>query len=222
MMDKIVKSYPAVLDLGNEPSQDLMICLENGVAYQREMGYRSRDEYFDTYVGYEGSEIAQKLNAGRKALVNRYVLNSFVIDIGVGSGEFIKSRLYTFGYDVDPKAVAWLKKEGYWFDLGSSTAYHVSGFTFWDSLEHVQTPNDYFCRIRHGAFIFVSLPIFSDLTEVRASKHFRPGEHLYYWTEVGFIQWMWHHGFRMLEKPLMFEVEAGREGILSFVFRKDG
>ena len=56
-----------------------------------------------------------------------------------------------------------------------------------------------------------------DLNKIRESKHYRPGEHLLYWTEKGFVDWMFEKGFRFLEKRT-FEIQAGREDILSFAF----
>jgi hypothetical protein len=87
-------------------------------------------------------------------------------------------------------------------------------------LEHVETPDDYFRRIHDGAYLFTSLPIFTDLTKVRQSKHYRPDEHLYYFSEDGFVNWMAHHRFKLLERD-DFETRAGREAILSFAFRRE-
>lgn len=178
------------------------------------MGFRVSVPYFEKCGGYEGQEIAQKINAGRVALVNRYAsAEKDVLDVGVGSGEFIKSRPRTFGYDVDPAAVEWLKQGGFWRD--DFSAFHA--FTFWDVIEHVETPTDYFNQIPGGSYLFTCLPIFSDLSRIRDSKHYRPGEHLYYWTERGFIDWMKLHRFGMLCRQ-NFEMDAGRENIYSFAF----
>ena len=57
------------------------------------------------------------------------------------------------------------------------------------------------------------------LRAVRASKHYRPGEHLLHFTEEGFVAWMRMHGFQLLECS-DFEMQAGRESILSFAFRR--
>src|SRR6185295_18228706 len=98
--------------------------------------------------------------------------------------------------------------------------YLFQGFTFWDVLEHIEEPERYFERMPDSAFAFLSVPIFGDLTAIRASKHYRPGEHLYYFTEEGLARWMAMHGFRLLERD-DFETRAGRDNILSFAFRRD-
>jgi hypothetical protein len=212
-VDKAIASLPAIED------GDLMLCPAHGVAYQRDMTQKVPYDaaYFDKYVGYEGQDIAVKINAGRVALVNHYVgAEAPVLDIGIGSGEFIKSRPTTFGYDVNPKAIEWLKANRRWSDGFAA----FDGFTFWDVLEHVEEPAvDYFRRMHSGAFLFTSVPIFRDLSRIRESRHYRPGEHLYYFTENGLIDWLGGYGFD-LHEIARFETDAGRDSILSFAFRR--
>jgi SAM-dependent methyltransferase len=207
-MDRFIASFGATKD------GDLMLCRHHGVAWQADMGFRVSVPYFEKCGGYEGQEIAQKINAGRIALVDRYASpGRRVLDVGVGSGEFIKSRAETFGIDVDPDAQAWLKAAGKWADDFSA----FRAFTFWDVIEHVETPEEYFDRMPAGSYLFTCLPIFDDLARIRESKHYRPGEHLYYWTQAGFIAWMKLHRFAHLATQT-FETEAGRDSILSFAF----
>ena len=58
--------------------------------------------------------------------------------------------------------------------------------TMWDTIEHLEEPEKRLKRIAKGALLFASIPVFDDLRMIRASKHYRPGEHLYYWTAQGF------------------------------------
>lgn len=207
-MDRFIARFASEVD------GDLMLCRANGVAYQRDMTHRVAVPYFEKCGGYEGQEIARKINAGRIALVNKYAgAFSDVLDIGVGCGEFIKHRPHTFGYDVDRNAVAWLKGWHRWSDQFAA----FNALTFWDVIEHVETPDDYFRHVADGSHLFTCLPIFADLDRIRDSKHYRPGEHLYYWTERGFVDWMTLHRFRLLERQ-SFETQAGRDSILSFAF----
>lgn len=207
-MDAIISALPFTED------GDLRLCPGRGIAYQHDhstlVPYDA--EYFQRYVAYEGSETCNKLNSGRVAFVNKYTLGP-VVDIGIGSGEFIKHRHLTWGQDVNPVAVRWLLARNYWADeLGG-----FDGYTFWDVIEHVPTPDDYFKHIKPGAYLFTSVPIFEDIRKVRESKHYRPNEHLVYFTEEGFIWWMGAHGFALLERQ-DFEIRAGREAILSYAF----
>lgn len=210
-MDRMICRFDAVND------NDLMLCLERGVAYQRNMSIRVEyaKQYFDNYVALEGKEIAKKLNAGRVALVERHTGVTPALDIGVGSGEFVKTRASTFGYDINYNAVRWLKQNGRYSDDFRS----FKVFTFWDVIEHVEDINHYFRRVAPGSFVFTSLPIFDDLRRIRKSKHYKPGEHLYYWTKQGFVDWMALYGFKLLEAD-DFETKAGRESIVSFAFQR--
>lgn len=214
-MDRFIAAMPA------EKDADLMICAAHGVAYQADMdapGVPYDETYFENYVRLEGQPIARKLNVGRVGLVNRFAgVDGRVVDVGVGSGEFIKSRgKNTYGVDVNPVATAWLKANGLW--AGDLTTF-THAFTFWDVIEHIKDPNEYFQYVGADGFLFTSIPIFTDLKWVRQSRHYKPGEHLYYFTTKGFIDWMGCYGFALLD-CLTFETDAGRDSILSFAFQR--
>lgn len=185
------------------------------VAYQTDMTIRCEydETYFNKCAGYEGQTIARKINAGRAALVNKY-WGGRVCDVGIGCGEFIRARPMTYGTDVNHVALKWLRENGK-EAIGDFTAY-----TFWDVLEHVPKPEEYLDRIPVGGLLFTSIPIFDDLGKIRESKHYRPGEHLYYFTDHGLVSWLALHGFELLERQ-SFEIEAGRDSIFSYAFRRE-
>lgn len=195
---------------------DLRLCVDHGIAYQPDQStlvdYGA--EYFSKYVSYEGSEVSNRINGGRVGLVNKYTLGP-VVDIGIGSGEFIKHRHLTWGYDVNPVARRWLQENRLWAD----ELHSFDGYTMFDVIEHVPTPLDYFQHVKPGGFLFTSIPVYEDITRVRESKHYRPNEHLYHWTHEGFVWWMGQHGFALLEIQ-DFETKAGRDSILSYAFWK--
>jgi hypothetical protein len=210
-MDRFIAGYPAVED------GDLMLCDEHGVAYQKDqtnlVAYDAA--YYDKCLGYEGQEIANKINDGRVDFVAKHYGNG-VVDVGIGSGEFIKRRGgRTYGHDINPAGIEWLKRNDRWVDRLSA----FGAVTFWDVLEHVPTPEDYFRQIQQQAWVFCSLPIVYGLSAIRLSKHYRPGEHLYYFTQTGFVYWMERHGFLFVEMD-DFEIRAGRESIYSFAFKR--
>lgn len=217
-MDTLIKRFDNVKD------EDLVICAERGVAYQRKMG-RGRIQYdrsyFDVYRELEGTPIAAALNAARCAMVARYLTaGAKVWDVGIGSGAFIGAAkaagFELTGFDICPDAVGWLKE----VNLYEEDPSKADAVTFWDSLEHIEEPEHILNKIRRGAVVIVALPIMADILKVRESKHYKPGEHLYYWTEDGFVSWMALRGFRLLEKSA-HEVEAGRESIGAFAFVND-
>ena len=211
-MDRFIAAMPATEDA------DLMLCKEHGVAYQKDRTLQVvyDEPYYSKCLSYEDQEIALKINAGRIALVAKHFGAGPVLDVGIGSGEFIKKRPNTYGCDVNPVAIEWLKRNDLWAErLGEFGA-----ITFWDVLEHVETPEQYLKQIGLHSMLFTSLPLFYSLGGIRLSKHYRPGEHLYYWTEDGFVGWMERHGFMMLERQT-FEIDAGRESIYSFAFKRN-
>lgn len=212
-MDALVARFDSIAD------GDLTICPARGVAYQRGMAVSANygDAYFARYQSYEGTEIARQINAGRVALVDEHVgAGSPVVDIGVGSGEFIRARPGTMGQDINPAAIDWLRRKNLWVEKMSE----FSAFTFWDVLEHVPEPDRYFRKIPDRAHLFCCLPIFAELGRIRESRHYKPGEHLYYWTERGFVDWMAEYRFGLLERR-DFEIAAGRDSIVSFAFRRN-
>lgn len=194
----------------------------HGVAYQADMSRRIEygSGYFEHYEALRGTPIASAITRGRIDFVNRHHGNGMLVDVGIGSGEFIEERSKagapSMGFDINPIAKAWLEKRGLYTDnLRKYPAY-----SFWDVLEHCEEPAQYLTRVQAGAWVFVSIPIFKSLDSIRESKHYKPGEHLYYWTVEGFLEYMSLWGFRVVEVS-DFETRAGRDSIGSFAFRKD-
>ena len=204
-----------------EPDGDLRIC--PGVAYQAEMraGRVDYDEaYFAKVCAYEGGEIARAVNAGRCALLARHLPpGARVLDWGAGSGAFMReARAAGFeahGFDVIEETARWLRATGAYSDDPG----RFDALTAWDVLEHMEDPAALLAQVRPGALIFVSIPVFADLRRIRASRHYRPGEHLYYFTPAGFQEWAARRGLELLEAS-DHETRAGRDSVGAFAFRR--
>lgn len=216
-MDRIIRTFPSVED------GDLRICQERGVAYQADMSssrvpYDAR--YLEKVKAYEGSAIAAKVNAGRVAMLSRHLApGGSVLDWGAGSGEFmLTARGAGFaakGFDVIPETRIALEAAGAYAEDPAK----FDSVTLWDTLEHLAQPLGVLARIRPGALLFISIPIFTDLRRIRESRHYRPGEHLYYFTEFGLFYWLALAGFDVVEKS-DHETKAGRDSIGAFAFRR--
>lgn len=209
-MDRFIAAHAGECD------GDLTLCLREGVAYQTDMAAAVDYDaaYFDKYAAYEGTAVAAAINAARIGLVARHYAGR-MCDVGIGSGEFIKQRgAGTYGFDVNPRAIEWLRQHALYVGRKGFAAY-----SFWDVLEHVETPAEYLDQVPLHGYVFISLPIFDNLRNVRASRHYRPGEHLYYFTHQGFVFWMGLHGFCLLEANTD-ETAAGRESIRSYAFKR--
>ncbi len=217
-MDRLIRHFDS------ERNSDLRLCHRRGVAYQKDMsiGRVAYDnDYHDKYASYEGTPIAAALNAGRCALVAKHApAGATVLDIGAGCGTFVRQALAdgfdAKGFDVIPKTVEYLRSiKAYAED---PTDFDV--VTFWDSIEHIECPEILLRKVRKGAIVLAAIPVFDDLTQIRTSKHYRPGEHFYYWTTTGFIDWMANYGFRLIEEST-HETDAGRDSIGAFAFCRD-
>jgi hypothetical protein len=196
-------------------ARSLVWVADPGFGYLQLAGAQPYDEsYFAKYEGYAETEIGRRLNAARLALVARH-WDGPLVDVGIGCGQFVASRPLALGYDVNPAGIAWLNGRDLWCD---PYAQEVRAACFWDSLEHIADPAPLLANIRDIAF--VALPIFRDMPHALGSKHFRPDEHAWYFTERGFVAFMDAHGFRLVEVT-DDETRIGREDILSFVFRRD-
>lgn len=200
---------------------DLRICDEAGVAYQADMRAGRVDygeAYFVKVCAYEGGDIARRVNAGRCELLARQLpQGASVLDWGAGSGAFMRAAaeagFQVHGFDVIEETARWLRATGRY----SHDVARFDAITLWDVLEHLETPAEVLGQVRPGAMVFASIPVFADLSEVRRSRHYRPGEHLYYFTIPGFVRWMAGLGFR-LQETSDHETRAGRDSIGAFAF----
>lgn len=192
------------------------------VAYQtdRTQSIDYGDDYFTNYVNISGTSIANKLNNSRVALTEKHC-KKCILDIGIGSGEFILSskKLKVYGFDINPYGVSWLKKRNLLVDPYRENDPEIEGFTLWDVLEHMPNPDDFTNKVLPKQFVFISIPTFVNFRNVKKSKHYKPNEHYYYFSIDGLIKYMDDCDFKYIEHNDM-EIKAGREGITSFVFRK--
>jgi hypothetical protein len=219
LMDQIIASYRRTRE-----RDGLTLCEENGVAFQTDMGagrvpYDAK--YLEKIDSYDGG-IASAVNSGRCAMLARLLPPaSSVMDIGAGSGAFIRKArelgFRAYGDDVIPEAKVRLREMGYLED--GQIQGEFDAVSAWDVLEHLEHPNDALVGIGYGTLFFASIPIFRNLREIKRSRHYRPGEHLYYFTARGFIDWMLATGFSPIYES-DHETRAGREDIGAFAFRR--
>ena len=197
-------------------AEDEDLIYYDGIAVQKDLNHTIEygAEYFEKYVSYEGTPIALALNQFRVELTEKYC-NS-VLDIGIGSGEFIKSsKIKIYGFDINPFGVEWLKTRKLYVNPYEE-AISVDGWTFWDSLEHFQDPQNILTLVPY-CYVFISIPIFKNILEIKDNKHYRPDEHFNYFTTEGLINYMQYSGFQIIEYS-DGETQVGRQSIFTFVF----
>lgn len=211
----------------------MRICLPNGLqgtllwSEERGQGFHTAPPisydggYFANYQALDQTPMGAALTQARIDLVNRWSPGGVVVDVGIGGGRFAED-CNAMGFDVCPDAVRWLKDTGRWYDLygfSQRAKYPPSAVTCWDSLEHIPDLDDFMARVPN--WLFVSMPIYTGLHGVLTSKHYKPGEHLHYWTLAGFVAWAENQGFELHEVNKV-ESELGREGIMSFALKRVG
>lgn len=169
-------------------------------------------EYFSKYFTYEDTDIGRKLNQARIDLVEKYTHSDEVLDIGIGSGQFVREA-DCYGTDINPYAIEYLRSLEKYAEIGEGNEWEW--VTMWDVLEHLPCPNDILKYVQKG--VILSMPIYDSKDHVLRSKHFRPNEHIWYFTIQGLIYIMGLAGFKCLEFNRV-ESDIGREDIGSFVF----
>lgn len=172
-------------------------------------------EYFAHYQKLDNTPMGTALTRARLELVDKYVAPNTTLDIGIGGGRYVLESGGQ-GFDVSTEARRWLTDTGRWVDPYECRRM-ISAVTCWDSLEHIPEPEKLLEKVRE--WLFVSMPIYDDMADVLRSKHFKPGEHLHYWTFSGFVTWCEAQGFELQEMNHA-ESELGREGITSFAFKR--
>jgi len=194
--------------------------LSNSLLWMPEKGYGWHpaepmdydEEYWQSYVERDTSSMGEWLTQARIEFVARHY-DGRVVDIGIGGGKFVEDSK-SYGFDVNKQAVAWLKKHKLFKDPYKDK---VEAITCWDSIEHIPDPIALLNQVKQ--WVFMSIPIFANGEAVIHSKHYKPGEHIWYFTERGLIHWMADHGF-MLIKHSNIESQLGREGIMTYAFRR--
>lgn len=172
--------------------------------------------YFADYLIRDASPMGESLTRERVNIVKDYWTGP-VVDIGIGGGRFVEAmKEYGHGFDVNEEAVRWLKEQDKFCNPYERC---VDAITCWDALEHIPDPEALIHCV--NKYVFVSLPIFTSPKHVLSSRHYKPGEHLWYWTDEGLVMWFDRLGFDLVEKTDIESV-LGRDEIYTYVFCRRG
>lgn len=191
-------------------------------------------EYVRKYEDMGKTGMAKRLNFHRVAiavkaasLVEQAGHAHTFLDIGPGDGAYMRelskdlpeAEDFSFGFDINPVMIERLKSEARWGDPGTrflpQHSWHV--MTFWDSFEHIHRPD---LTVLNTRSVAMSIPVFQNREHVLASKHFRPDEHVWYFTDGGIKTFMKRCGFSCVHDDDR-ETQLGREDIKSYIFVRD-
>lgn len=188
---------------------------EKGIGYHPAPPMSYEQDYWEEYRKRDATLMGDLLTQARINVVKKFTNELDFVDIGIGGGKFVE-QFGCRGYDVNPAALAWLKDTD---RFCSPYAAPVESISCWDALEHIEKPWKLLRQVQK--YLFVSLPIFEDCTKITESKHYKPGEHIWYFSHDGLIRWCDEQGFDFIECSKV-ESELGREGINTYVFRRKG
>lgn len=133
--------------------------------------------YQRKYERYAQTETGKTLISLRRSLVTNYS-SGVVLDFGCGTGEFHKGIPNAFGFDINPFSE---------FCDVSSLFVKPDVVTFWDSLEHLNSPKQVM-RGLAAKYVFVSTPCYDDFIDGGDKRniinwhHYYPGEHIHYFN----------------------------------------
>lgn len=191
--------------------------MQRGIGYMPSNGFDYDQEYFDAYENLAATPMSDKLMESRRAFVHRVMGNVSLrelCDVGVGSGAFVE-WVDCNGTDINPASIQWLKDNNRYVEFGKEP---VEAATFWDSLEHIDELSEYLNYVQR--YVFISCPIYYSIENALLSKHFKPNEHIWYWTQEGLEHMMAEHGFGKIVGRDNFEIRCGRENIVSYAFMR--
>lgn len=155
------------------------------------------------------SDIGSRLTNLRADLVQVWCLptpSDLILDFGSGSGAFVgemnRRGFRAEAHDLhDPSPELWKAR----WDI----------VTFWDTLEHVIDPIMHLQLARKYAV--VTLPVADTCADWLKSKHYKPPEHLSYWSQTGFIEWVRRFTpFEVLASNAA-ETTVGRDSVVTFL-----
>ncbi len=219
--DAVISTYRIVAEVDT----GRLFITDRGVAFQA-VGIPPviyGEDYFARYTGYAKSGTEMCLNQARLDLLQRYA-DVPTLDVGIGSGAFLNrlevAGIPCWGYDINPVAIDWLERCGLLADpVTAVEQLGVRSVTLWDVLEHMPDPSG-FIRALGAETILLSLPIVTSWRGITEWKHYKPGEHLFYFTHEGLTGFMRTLGYRLVfhGRP---ECDCGREDIGSYVFQMD-
>ena len=161
---------------------------------------------------------AKQINDIRWSLIRQYCPKATsILDYGCGCGYL--TAFAPIGTSVDsfdigiyyniPYPQTGIQRERYDVICLFDVMEHVD----WDNSPDIQMKN----MIKASDFVFITVPIFTG-DDITKWKHYRPGEHLYYFTEESLIMLLNSYGFSLVYKG--YEECPPRIDIITFIFRK--
>jgi hypothetical protein len=91
---------------------------------------------------------------------------------------------------------------------------------FWDVIEHLPSFKDIEHTLRRSKAVAATIPVTDNVSDLTDWKHFKPGEHLHYFTTKQVIALFDAYGFEII--TMAYCECPPREDVCSFLFRRKG
>jgi hypothetical protein len=132
--------------------------------------------YLDEYIRRSQTDLGRRIVKARWDLVKQFTLGGTLLDYGCANGAFHRSAPagYTaYGWDVNPNSPF----------SGDEPTGHRRILTLWDVMEHLQEPYRPLQRFS-PTVVFICTPNADNAPSdaYEGWKHFKPVEHIHYWT----------------------------------------
>lgn len=163
-------------------------------------------DYLLHYKLYGRTQFGKQLNQKRWSFILDNGLFGPLLDFGCGSDSFA---------DAKPKDVAVFSYDPYYKKDFSFLNVELDTTTFWDSFEHLTRLE--IVPLLNSRQIILSIPILRKDVDIFCWKHFRPGEHIWYFSEDALINLFKKWGY-ILKCCDTFETVMGRDDIKSYCF----
>jgi hypothetical protein len=150
-----------------------------------------------------------------------------VLDVGYGNGDFIKTAIKA-GYDAWGHDVIANGKQYGIRDCDPEERLHWDVITFFDSLEHFPGLAEPKRWLKHTDYAVVSFPARpNDFPENLNWRHYRPGEHLHYFSAFSLAKLMPHLSAKWagnvedtVRSPATLDQQVKSHNIMTIVYRR--
>lgn len=178
------------------------------------------DSYFLEFKKRALSEMGRKLYLFRKAYVECFSKEGKILDYGTGYGDLVYKDVSGrwVGFDVMKETQQRLGSK-----FLNSSWESFSNICLFDVFEHFDQPSKFLNQVKSGCRLFVTIPLWNGnwdkLSEIENWKHWKPGEHFFYASLNGFIEFFEKSKFNIIDYNKI-ESSLGREDCYTFCFSK--
>lgn len=209
-------------DTSYNDKYDLLICGSCGFVWQPIIGPQDLIEYAEEYHEKYSQYPLMRMSNLRADFIEKFVHGEVdsVLDVGFGTGDFLKvmkERKYEiFGLEVNEES--WKHGLGWVHPYAGEK---VGIATFYDSLEHIPNIVEVLGSI-NTKYLFVSIPNFKGMDSIEGWRHYRPGEHIYYFNLITLNRFINRFGYELIASDFPEDEIRNTEdkNILTAVFKR--